>query len=252
MAGDAAAGYRMFCQAAEIADRFSDRDLIALARHSRGRTLIRMGRIQDGVRLLDDAMIAVDAGDVSPLVVGDVYCSVIEGCLEVFDLRRAHEWTAALTRWCETQPDLVPYSGQCLVRRAEILQLHGAWPEAIDAARQACDRLLRPPTQAAACAAFYQCGELHRASWATSANRDERVFGDPDAYDPDAHAADNLVYGTGIHVCPGRPLATMELVTVADVLLASTTEIALDEDDAPERETYPLGGWRRVPVRLRV
>jgi DNA-binding NarL/FixJ family response regulator len=161
-AGDAAGAYGMFCQAAEIGDRFGDRDLIALARHSRGRVLIRMGEIRDGVGLLDEAMITIDAGEVSPLVVGDVYCSVIEGCLEVFDLRRAQEWTAALTRWCEAQPDLVPYRGQCLVRRAEILQLHGAWSDAIEAARQACDRLLHPSPQPAAGAAFYQCGELHR------------------------------------------------------------------------------------------
>ena len=160
--GDAAGAYGMFCQAAEIGDRFGDPDLIALARHSRGRALIRMGEIGDGVRLLDQAMVAVDAGEVSPLVVGDVYCSVIEGCLEIFDLRRAQEWTAALTRWCESQPDLVPYRGQCLVRRAEILQLHGAWPEALEAARQACERLLQPSAQPASGAAFYQCGELHR------------------------------------------------------------------------------------------
>ncbi len=63
VAGDTAGGYRTFCQAAEIGDRSSDRDLIALARHIRGRVLIRMGEIQDGVRLLDEAMIAVDAGD---------------------------------------------------------------------------------------------------------------------------------------------------------------------------------------------
>jgi DNA-binding NarL/FixJ family response regulator len=161
-AGDAAGAYGIFCQAAEIGDRFGDRDLIALARHSRGRVLIRMGEIRDGVGLLDEAMITIDAGEVSALVVGEVYCSVIEGCLEVFDLRRAQEWTAALTRWCEAQPDLVPYRGQCLVRRAEILQLHGAWSEAIEAAQQACDRLLHPSPQPASGAAFYQCGELHR------------------------------------------------------------------------------------------
>jgi DNA-binding CsgD family transcriptional regulator len=160
--GDAPGAYGLFCQAAEIGDRFGDRDLIALARHSRGRVLIRMGEIQDGIRLLDAAMIAVDAGEVSPLVVGDVYCSVIEGCLEIYDLRRAHEWTAVLTRWCESQPDLIPYRGQCLVRRAEILQLHGAWPEALEAAQEACERLLQPSAQPASGAAFYECGELHR------------------------------------------------------------------------------------------
>jgi DNA-binding CsgD family transcriptional regulator len=160
--GDPSGGYAMFCQAADIASRFGDRDLLALARHSRGRVLIRMGETRDGIRLLDEAMIAVDAGEVSPLVVGEVYCSVVEGCLEIFDFRRAQEWTAALARWCESQPDLVPYRGQCLVRRAELLQFHGAWLEGLEAARQACERLVHPSVQPASGAAFYQCGELHR------------------------------------------------------------------------------------------
>ena len=112
--------------------------------------------------LLDEAMVAVEAGEVSPLVVGDVYCSVIEGCLEVFDLRRAQEWTSVLTHWCESQPDLVPFSGQCLVRRAEILQLHGLWPEALDAAKHACERFLRGPDQPAIGAAYYQRAEILR------------------------------------------------------------------------------------------
>lgn len=84
----------------------------------------------------------------------------------------------------------------------------------------------------------------------TSANRDESVFGDPDAYRPGEHARHNLVYGTGIHVCPGRPLATLELVVAVQTLLGSTTRVELADDAAPVRETYPLGGWRRVPLSL--
>jgi cytochrome P450 len=84
----------------------------------------------------------------------------------------------------------------------------------------------------------------------TAANRDEAVFGDPQAYRPEQHAPHNLVYGVGIHACPGRLLATMELVVVVQALLQATSCIEPAPDAAPERETYPLGGWRRVPLRL--
>jgi cytochrome P450 len=85
----------------------------------------------------------------------------------------------------------------------------------------------------------------------TSANRDEAVFGDPDAYRPEARAPHNVVYGTGMHACPGRPLATLELVVAVRTLLAATDRVELATDTEAVRETYPLGGWRRVPVRLR-
>ncbi|HUH07091.1 MAG TPA: response regulator transcription factor, partial [Egibacteraceae bacterium] len=154
--------FATFSEAAEIGERFRDPDLAALARHGQGRALLRMGDTDGGVALLDEAMAAVEAGEVSPLAAGDIYCSVIEGCHEIFDLRRAQEWTAALTQWCESQPDLVPYRGQCLVRRAEILQLHGDWPAALGEVQQACEWLLRPPPQRAVGGALYQRGELHR------------------------------------------------------------------------------------------
>ena len=160
--GDYPGAYFAFERAAQIGERFSDADLVTLARHGEGRALIREGKNAEGMALLDETMITVTSGEVSPVVAGDVYCGVLSACQETFDLRRAHEWTAALSQWCAAQPELVPYRGQCLVRRAEILQLHGSWSAAMDEARQACARLSEPVGQSAAGAAFYQTAELFR------------------------------------------------------------------------------------------
>ena len=160
--GEGEPAYAAFGRASAIGERFRDPDLIALGRMGQGRCLIRMGEPARGVGLLDEVMVAVTTGEVSPLLIGDLYCSVIAGCDEIFDLRRAQEWTAELTRWCETHPDRGPYRGQCLIHRAELMQLHGAWTEAMDEAVRAREWLLQPPAHSAAGAAAYQIGELHR------------------------------------------------------------------------------------------
>jgi DNA-binding CsgD family transcriptional regulator len=160
MQGDPAAGEAAFTQSAAVASRFGDRSLLALACHGRGRALIRLGRIAEGVVLLDEAMVSVLAGDVLPVLAGDIYCSVLEGCQEIFDLRRAHEWTTSLSRWCASQPDLVRYRGECLIYRAEIMQWRGNWNAAEQDARAAC--ALLPPGRGRAGAAFYRLGEIHR------------------------------------------------------------------------------------------
>ncbi len=152
----------LFERAGEIARRFNDRTLLAFARLGLGRSTIKLGRVEEGIGLLDEVMVSVTTGEVSHALIGEIYCAVIDACHEVFDLRRAHEWTDALTRWCEAQPELAAFQGACRVNRAALLQLNGAWSDALDETRRACERLRDPPGQPAEGAAFYRTGELNR------------------------------------------------------------------------------------------
>jgi DNA-binding CsgD family transcriptional regulator len=160
--GNAGAAHSKFVEAIKIGSRFGDLDLVNLATQGRGRALIKRGEITEGVALLDEVMIAVTSSELSPLVAGVIYCSVIEACFDIFDVRRAQEWTEALSHWCASQPEVVPYRGHCLVRRAQIMLLRGVWADAIDEAQRACERLSQPPGQRAIGAALYQLAELNR------------------------------------------------------------------------------------------
>jgi ATP/maltotriose-dependent transcriptional regulator MalT len=151
-----------FVEAGEIAERFADPDATMLARLCRGEALILRGQIAEGMALLDEAMVSVTADEVGPILAGIAYCQVIALCQAVFDIRRAREWTEALTRWCDSQSDLVPFRGNCLVHRCEIFQLQGAWTAALDSARQACEWLAGPPAWDVLGSAYYQLAEIQR------------------------------------------------------------------------------------------
>src|SRR5262249_42676850 len=130
--------HRVAAAGAEVAglgERFGDPDLFSIGSFMRGNALIKLGRLGEGVAHLDHAMVAVLAGEVSPVSSGIVYCAVILGCEEARDLRRAREWTTALTQWCAGQPDLVAFTGRCMVHRAQIMRLDGSWQAAIEEAR---------------------------------------------------------------------------------------------------------------------
>ncbi|MDQ3677330.1 MAG: helix-turn-helix transcriptional regulator, partial [Actinomycetota bacterium] len=161
-AGELGAAAAIAGQAVAIADRHGDQDLFALAAHTQGHLLVLDGRIAEGLALFDEAMVAVTTGQLSPIARGVVYCGVILGCQAAYEMRRAQEWTEALTRWCERQPDMVAFSGRCHVHRAEIMQLHGAWSDALEEARCAARRAARGNQRKALAEAHYVQGEVHR------------------------------------------------------------------------------------------
>jgi hypothetical protein len=138
--GDFEAAYAIAVETAEIGERFGDQDLVAIALMEQGHALVKQGRTGEGLRLVDETMVAVTAGELSPIVAGIVYCNTIAFCQSVYELRRAREWTAALTRWCEQQPDMVAHKGLCLVHRAEIMTLGGAWGDALEEACRVSER----------------------------------------------------------------------------------------------------------------
>ncbi|RZS68814.1 LuxR family transcriptional regulator [Agromyces ramosus] len=159
--GEPAGAERTFAEAFAAADRVGDRDAMTLAQLGQGQALIMLGKPAPGLALLDEAMVAVTAGEVSPVASGVVYCSVIGTCHLAFDVRRAREWTIALERWCGERPDMVMFTGQCQAHRAALYSLHGAWSDAMAAARVAQERV-RIGDWSGAFGAWYEEAEVHR------------------------------------------------------------------------------------------
>ncbi len=148
-------------RAVAIGECFGDADLVAAARHVQGRALIQQGDALAGLKQLDEAMLAVVAGDLSPIVTGLMYCSVIDACRQVYAVGRAREWTSAFSSVCDQQPEMLAFTGTCLVHRSEILQFQGAWPDAMIEASRACERAERADRKPPG-AALYQQAEIYR------------------------------------------------------------------------------------------
>ena len=150
-----------FGKAIECGRRFDAPELVAFGRLGEARSFIQRGQVARGGELLDEVMVTVTGDELLPENVGVAYCVALEACDETFDLGRAREWTAAFSRWCEAEPEIVPNRGDCRVRHAEMLQLQGDWNGALTEASRATateGERSRP----AAGAAFYRLAELHR------------------------------------------------------------------------------------------
>jgi DNA-binding NarL/FixJ family response regulator len=228
VAEDSATAGDDFADIVAVAERYGDADLAVLGRLGLGHALVRLGRRPEGLAMLDEVMVAVTRGEVTPVLAGLAYCAVIEVCQETYDLRRARAWTDALTTWCAAQPDLEPYRGNCLVHRAEILQLEGDWDEAMAEARRAVERLSRPPGHMGVGAACYQRGELHRL-------RGEHAAAD-DAYRQASHWGHAPQPGLAL-----LRLAQGRVATAGTALVRALTEAA-----------GPLARARLLPAQVEV
>jgi len=242
-------------EAASIGERFSDADLVACARHLQGRALIRQERFQDGLALLDEAMLAVTAGELSPIVTGLVYCSVIDACRQSHALDRAREWTLALAQWSDRQPQMVAFTSACMVHRAEIMQARGAWSEAIQEARRACERSGAGTNRRPPAAAIYQQAEIHRLRGDFAAAEAAYRDASRDGWDPqpglallrmaqgDMQAAAAAVR-RALRATPERLRRTRLLAACADIMLgagelAEARAVCIELGETAERFSSP-------------
>lgn len=161
-AGEFAAGLELAAQVALVGERFGDPDLVAEGLTSQGRLMMYAGRVPEGLALLDEAMVGISTGEVTPIFAGMAYCSMIEACQEISDFRRMTDWTSALTRWSAGQRDLAPFTGQCAVHRAQIMRSQGAFAQALEELELAAVRYEANGSDPAAGLAFYERGELLR------------------------------------------------------------------------------------------
>ncbi len=230
--GDPKIALTLFSEAAEIGERCDDREVVALGRLGVGQAKVLAGDVDGGMRALDQAMVAVMAEEVSPVAAGIIYCATIEACQVVADIARARSWTHALTEWCDSQPDLVPFRGRCLVHRAEILQLDGHWGEAAAEARRACELLSDPPGQPPLGAAFYQLGEI------------QRLVGDADG------AVDSFRRAGEFGREPQPGLALLRLASGDPAMADASLDRVLDERIFAEDRTRQLAA--RVQTALAV
>jgi ATP/maltotriose-dependent transcriptional regulator MalT len=159
--GDLPAAIDQARQLQEIGRRFSDANLLALGILCEGQALLKQGACKEGMRLLDEAMLAAVSDRLAPEWAGNIYCQLMVACNELGDLERARAWTEATVRWCESMPAAGPFFGVCRVHRAQLFQMQGAWQMAESEAADVC-RELADFDLATVAEGQYQVGEVRR------------------------------------------------------------------------------------------
>ena len=230
-AGDHEGAHATSVEVVAIGRRFEDADLTAIGMMEQGHALVRQGRTDDGLRLVDETMVAVTTGELSPIVAGIIYCNTIAFCQGACEVRRAREWTAALTRWCEQQPDMVAHNGPCLVHRAQLMTFGGQWEAALAELSRLEDRFTDGVLNRRALGdAAYQRGEVHR------------LQGEPAAAETAYRQATRL----GREPQPG--LALLRLAQGRDHAAVAAIRRAIGETTQPLRRAVLLPAYVEIMV----
>ncbi|MBS1674812.1 MAG: hypothetical protein JSS74_12720, partial [Actinobacteria bacterium] len=167
--GDVEGSVPLFRRAAELAAGIGDDDVEALSMMGLGRSLVHLGRAEEGFDCLDRVMLMIGSARVSDRAAGPAFCAVVASLLARGDLERARVWTRDLGDWCDTQRGLEPFRGECTLHRATVMQLGGEWGEAAKAADQVCRTEKRLETLGNA---WYRAAELHRVAGRAALARD--------------------------------------------------------------------------------
>ena len=176
----------------DLGRRFNDPDLVAVGLHGEGRALIKSGHMGDGLKLVDEAMVTVLEGRLTPLWSGNLYCHTIAACHDVADIRRMTRWTDLAERWLASFPSAVVFGGLCGVHRAQLLLFRGEWDGAEQLALRLVDDLDANRIDYAA-EAWYVVAEARRLRG-----------------DPGAAAAFNQAHARGRDPQPGRALLRLQ------------------------------------------
>ena len=231
LGGDAVTGLDEAVTLTSYGRRYDDGDLLAAGLMAQGRCLLYLDRVPEGVRLLDEAMVGVTTGEVSPIFAGHTYCSLIEACQEISDFDRVAQWTTALTTWCGAQVGLVPFIGQCALHRAQVMRVRGVFEQALAELDGAVARYIAADTPAAAGLAFAEKGQLLRIRGEYDAAEEAFEQAVALGHDPQpAHALLSIARGRTDAACaairrvlgePRDPIHRSQLLPGAiDVLLA--------------------------------
>jgi DNA-binding CsgD family transcriptional regulator len=159
--GDAEATLAAARRVQDLGRLHGDANLRVAGMVGEGRALLRLGDAAAGLALLDEAMVAISTGELSPEWSGDLYCNLMDACHQVSDLRRATEWVAATERWLATMPAAILFAGICRVHRARLEQARGDWDRSEAEARRVSEELAEISVANVA-EAEYQLGEIRR------------------------------------------------------------------------------------------